>query len=343
MGCSCETRQERHAVDVSALIVNWNTCRHLRECLQSIQRTVKGLELEVIVVDNASSDGSAEMVRSEFPWVFLLANRENVGFARGNNLALSRASGGYLLVMNPDVVLLDGTLEGLVAFAREHTDAGIISPKLLNPDRTLQNFYGRIPTLSSVFFMYTHLGRWIDKHLLRNRIRKRDRYEAYGDFQEVLSFSDGGAGFSCTLIPRNVIETIGFMDERFPVFFNDGDFAMRLFRRGYKAHILPHVQAVHYGGGSVKQLNHFAYNQEWVYGLRAFHSKFRGFLYNRAMDLVLSLNVPVEFAKGVKEIFRRRRSPSSLFEPIVSFRNLLAYRPGAARPHTFKLPESLEE
>ena len=330
-------------MDVSILIVNWNTCQYLRECLQSIELTAKGLVYEVLVVDNASMDGSAEMVRSEFPWAILVASPENVGFARGNNLALSNSSGEYVLVMNPDVVLLDGTLEGLVAFAREHPNAGPMSPKFLNPDRTLQKFYGRIPTLSTVFFMYTYFGRWVDKHLLQNRMRKRDRYEAYGDFQEVLTFSDGGAGGSCTLVSRKVIERIGFMDERFPVFFNDGDFAMRLFREGYEIHILPHVQAIHHGGASVKQLDRLIYNQEWVYGLRTFYSKFRGFLYNRAIDLVLSLNVPVEFARGLKEILQRSRSPSSLFDPIVDFRKALAYRPGNARPHIFKLPERLEK
>jgi GT2 family glycosyltransferase len=304
---------------------------------------VKGLEVEVIVVDNASMDGSVEMVRNEFPWAFLVANAANVGFARGNNLALSHTSGAYVLVMNPDVVLLDGTVAGLVAFAREHPDAGIISPKLLNPDRTLQRFYGRIPTLSTVCFVYTYFGRWVDKYLLRNRMQRRERYEEYGDFQEALAFSDGGAGFCCTLIPRDVVQRIGFMDERFPLFFNDGDFAMRLFRERYLAYILPDVQAVHHGGSSVKQLNQLVYNQEWVYGLRTYYRKFRGFLYNRAIDFVLSLNVPVEFAKGLKEILQRRRSPSSLFEPIVSFWKVLAYRPGNARPHTYKLPERLEE
>ena len=156
-------------MDVSILIVNWNTCPYLRECLQSIQGTVQGLTYEVFVVDNASRDGSQEMVRSEFPWVELIANPENVGFARGNNQGLARASGEYVLVMNPDVVLLEGTLSGLIAFVRQHPDAGMTSPKLLNPDRTLQNFYGRIPSLSTVYFVYTYLGSWIDHTLFRGR------------------------------------------------------------------------------------------------------------------------------------------------------------------------------
>jgi N-acetylglucosaminyl-diphospho-decaprenol L-rhamnosyltransferase len=343
MGCFSETTLERNSVDVSILIVNWNTCRHLRECLESIQRTVSGLEIEVIVVDNASTDGSTEMVRSEFPWVILVASPENVGFARGNNLALSRASGDYVLVINPDVVFLEGTLAGLATFARERPDAGATSPKLVNPDGTFQNFHGRVPNLSILFFVYTHLGRWVDKHLLRNRVRRRARYEEYGDFQEILALSDGGAGFSCSLIPRRVIERIGFMDERFPVFFNDADFVMRMFGENYRVYILPHVQAIHYGGSSVKQLDLLVYNQEWVYGIRTFYRQYRGFLFNRVLDFFLGLNVLVELAPSLKAVLQRKKSLFSFFQPLVSFRKALAYRPGNARPHIFKLPERPEE
>ena len=331
-----------NSMDVSILIVNWNTRRYLRECLQSIQDTVKGLEYEVIVVDNASRDGSADMVRLEFPQVRLVANAENLGFARGNNLALSHASGQYLLVMNPDVVLLESTVEHLVSFARTRSDAGMLSPKLLNADRTPQSFYGRIPTLSTIFFLYTYFGVLIDRHLLKGRIMRRERYLDYGDSQEVLSFTDGGAGFCCTLIPRSAVEKVGFMDERFPVFYNDGDFGMRLFQMGYRAYILPHAQAVHYGSSSVKQLDLLTYNQEYVYGLRTFNKKFRGFLNNRVTELTLSLNVPVELVRTLWAILKRKRSPSSLFEPIVSFWKMLRYHPVNARPHIFKLPKKPE-
>jgi hypothetical protein len=328
------------SMDLSILIVNWNTCQYLRRCLQSIRETVQGLRYEVIVTDNASSDGSAAMVRSEFPEVRLLASEENLGFARGNNLAFSRSTGWAVLVMNPDVELLKGTAEGLVAFARSHPEAGVLSPKLLNPDRTFQKFYGRIPTLSTVFFVYTAPGNWLDEHVLGDRIRRWERYEEYGDFEKVLCFTDGGAGFSCTLIPRTVIEKIGFLDERFPVFFNDGDFGRRLFQAGYKACILPRVQACHHGGASVKQLGLLAYNQEFIYGLRAFYRKHRGFLYNRAIDLVLTLNLPVDFARVLVEILRRRKSLSRLMDPFSFLYKTFTYRPANARDSIHGIPSS---
>ncbi len=325
-------------MNVSILIVNWNTCPYLKQALQSIRETVRNIEYEVVVVDNASQDGSAAMVRRDFPWARLIENRRNLGFARGNNQALSVARGECILVMNPDVVLDPHTVEGLVDFAEAHPDVAVVSPKLLNPDRTFQNFYGRIPTLSTVFFLYTRIGGWIDRRLLGGRVRRRDRYEAYGDFQEVLCFRDGGAGFSCSLIPRKIIQEIGFMDERFPVFFNDGDFAMRLFRAGYRACILPHVKAVHHGGSSVKQLDRLAYNREWVYGLRAYYRKYRGIFYNRAIEAVLSLNAILEALENGRGVLRRGQPLRSLFEPFLHFSKALSYRPLIARSHIYRLP-----
>lgn len=325
-------------MDVSILIVNWNTCEYLKQCLQSIQETVQDIEYEVIVVDNASQDGSAAMVRRDFPQFRLVESPQNLGFARGNNQALSLSRGEHILIMNPDVVLDPGTVKGLISFARNHPDAGAISPKLLNPDRSLQAFYGRIPTLSTVFFVYTRIGSWIDRRLLDNRIRRRERYEEYGDFQEVLSFTDGGAGFCCSLIPRRIIAKIGFMDEQFPVFFNDGDFAIRLFRAGYRAYLLPHVEAVHYGGSSVKQLDRLAYNQEYIYGLRTYYRKYRGFIYNRAIEGALSLNVLVEVLENAWGVLRRAKPLRSLFEPFLHFAQALSYRPGSARHHIYQLP-----
>jgi hypothetical protein len=325
-------------VDVSILIVNWNTREVLRQALRSVRETVRGIEYEVIVVDNASADGSAEMVRRDFPGVRLVANARNLGFAQGNNLALARARGEHVLVMNPDVVLDPDTVKGLVAFVRDHPDAGVASPKLLNPDRTLQAFYGRIPTLATVFFLYTRVGGWIDRKLFGGRMRRRARYEDYGDFQEVLCFTDGGAGFSCSLIPRKVIEEIGFMDERFPVFFNDGDFGMRLFRAGYRAYILPHVQAVHFGGSSVRQLDRLAYNQEYVYGLRTYTRTYRGFFYCRAVEAALFLNVLFEAPGNAWGVLRRAKPLRSLLDPFVNYAKALLYRPENARRHIYRPP-----
>lgn len=314
-------------MDVSILIVNWNTRDRLAECLLSIRRTARDIAHEVIVVDNASADHSAHMVASEFPEVILVASKENLGFARANNVAFSKSRGRHLLLVNPDVVLLEGTVKGLVEFAESTPDAGVVSPKLLNPDLTPQDYYGRIPTLSTVFFVYTRAGRWIDVHILGGRTRRRDRYEKFRDFDRPLALTDGGAAFCCTLIPRAVIERIGFMDERFPVFFNDGDFAYRMFQAGYKAYIVPHLAACHYGGASVKQLAYPDYTKEWVYGLRAFYRKHKGRPYTAAADLILATDLFWDLRDTCRDILSGTSDPAALSKPFRAFRELLAYRP----------------
>ena len=314
-------------MDLSILIVNWNTRDRLAECLLSIRRTAQDIPHEVIVVDNASADSSAKMVASEFPEVLLVASKENLGFARANNVAFRKSRGRYLLLLNPDVVLLEGTVKGLVEFAEGRPDAGVVSPKLLNPDLSPQNYYGRIPTLSTVFFVYTRTGKWIDVHLFGGRIRRRDRYETYKDFDRPLALTDGGAAFCCTLIPRKVIEQIGFMDERFPVFFNDGDFACRMFEAGYKAYIVPHLAACHYGGASVKQLSFGDYTKEWVYGLRAFYRKHKGRLYSTAADLILATDLFYDLRDTCRDILSGKSGPAGISRPFRALRELLAYRP----------------
>lgn len=327
-------------MELSILIVNWNTREHLRKCLQSVRDTAGKILHEVIVVDNASEDGSASMVRSEFPEVNLLEPGENLGFAKGNNLAYSKCSGRYVLIMNPDVVLLEGTLAGLMAFADAHPDAGLSSPKLLNPDLTAQiKYYGRLPSLTAIFFIYTRPGSTLDSRVFENRFRKKERYERSGDFSEPLSFTDGGAAFCCTLVPRRLIETHGFLDERFPVFFNDGDFASRLFRAGYRAYIIPQVQACHSGGASVERLDLLSYNREFIYGLRAYCRKHRGRLYGFAVDALLSLNMFHDLGRNVRDILKRKKAPGEMITPVRDFLDVLVYTPPNAADHQGERPK----
>jgi len=137
-------------VDLSTLIVNWNTRALLADCLASVHDNVSTLErlnVQTFVVDNASSDGSAAMVRERFPWVRLIENRENVGFARANNQGIRQATGRYVLLLNSDTVVHPGALEALVAFMDAHPQAGACGPRLLNGDSTLQ--HGCVPMLTT--------------------------------------------------------------------------------------------------------------------------------------------------------------------------------------------------
>jgi hypothetical protein len=134
-------------MDVSIVIVSWNARDYLVKCLRSIEETRGTLTLEVIVVDNASSDGSPEAVAGQFPWVQLIQTGANLGFARGNNVGIVRSTGRYVYLINSDVVLLKGCLQGLVEFMDAHPAVGLAGPRILNADRTFQISMRRSPSL----------------------------------------------------------------------------------------------------------------------------------------------------------------------------------------------------
>ena len=147
-------------LDVSVIIVSYNVRAFLRQALRSVQRSLQGIRAEVFVVDNDSEDGSCTMVRQEFPEVQLIANEDNVGFAKANNQAIGRARGRYLLILNPDTVVQQCTVQKLAAFLDAHPDAGASGCQILNPDGSFAPESRRaFPTPSVAFFRATGLSR----------------------------------------------------------------------------------------------------------------------------------------------------------------------------------------
>src|SRR5687768_5713541 len=143
-------------MDLSIIIVSWNVCDLLRDCLTSIENYHGALQVETIVVDSASTDGSAAMVREEFPQVKLLAQPENVGFVGGNNLGLAAATGRYVMLLNPDTVVHPLALNKLVEYLNSHPAVGIVGPHTLNTDRTHQSTRRRFPNLITAIFESTY-------------------------------------------------------------------------------------------------------------------------------------------------------------------------------------------
>ena len=157
----CRMRESGSLPKVSVLIINWNTRELLDECLTSVFETTTSLDFEVIVLDNASSDGSAEMVAEKFPSVKLMQNQENVGFSRGNNQAAESAGGEFFLLLNSDARLLPGALETLLTFATKTEKAAVIGAQLVNPDGSFQFSYADFPNLWREFLTLSTLGRRI--------------------------------------------------------------------------------------------------------------------------------------------------------------------------------------
>src|SRR5215831_11519408 len=151
-------------MDLTVIILNWNTREDVRNCLNSIYGHPRKRSIEVIVADNASEDGSREMVRAEFPQVDLVVHPTNLGFCAGNNRAVPENPGRYILFLNADTIVSECALDSLIDFADAHPEAGIVGPKLLNPDGSLQYSCRRFPNIGAGFFRNTPLGRLFPKN-----------------------------------------------------------------------------------------------------------------------------------------------------------------------------------
>jgi GT2 family glycosyltransferase len=231
---------------LSIIIVNWNVEVLLAECLNSTFSHMGEQETEVIVVDNASTDGSVEMIRQRFPQVRLITNRDNEGFARANNRAMGIMKGDLALLLNPDTVVQSEAIPGMIGFMRENPNVGIVGCKIINPDGSPQPSAFSFPTLiddiilglrSNLFFT----GR------IANRFSRRAQQTA--NHPLAVDWVTG----ACLLIRKKTIQEIGPMDDNLFLFAEDLDWCLRTRRNGWKVVYLPSVCIVHYGGESAKK------------------------------------------------------------------------------------------
>jgi len=232
-------------MDLSIVIVSYNVREMLRDCLRSLPAGTEGLETEVFVVDNASTDGSAEMVAAEFPQVRLTASRENLGFTRGNNVALRECTGRHVLLLNPDTEAEAGALAALVRFMDSHPQAGACGPKLLNSDGSLQHNGARFPTLMREFLGVTGLRRLA--------MARYERAYGYGreDF-DLLCQVDQVSG-ACLMVRGSVMEQVGMLNERFFMFYEEIEWCHRIKAAGWEVWYVPEARVTHHWMGSVRQ------------------------------------------------------------------------------------------
>jgi len=207
-------------VDLTVVILNWNTCALLEKCLRSLVCPHRGIDVEIIVVDNASGDNSREMVRREFPQINLIVNRKNIGFGAGNNVALPHARGRYVLFLNSDTVVMNGALRAMVGYADAHTDIGILGPKLLNGDGSLQYSCRRYPNLATGFFRNTPLGRLFPRNRFATDYLMLDWDHATPRDVDWVS----GAAL---MMRRELLNHIGAFDEDYYMYCEDVDLCWR--------------------------------------------------------------------------------------------------------------------
>ena len=238
---------------LSVLIVNWNTRDKLRACLASLQDCGH----EVIVVDNASSDGSAAMVQESFPWVKLLEPGGNTGYAAGNNIAMAHASGAFLLTLNPDTEVPVGALDKALWILQEHPECGCLAPRLQGPEGEIQASVRGFPTMLGVLGAFLKLDRLFPRSVLGSyRLPafdySREQYAAQpmGTFllfrrQALEALRGGGEDLASGLRP---------FDESFPIFFNEVDLLRRMEDTGWKTLFTPAITILHHHGSSTKQV-----------------------------------------------------------------------------------------
>lgn len=226
------------AARLAVVIVSYDTRRLIRRCLESLRAFPPRGGLDVLVVDNASRDGSVEMLGAEFPWVRVLANRRNLGYAAAVNQGFDGTQSDYVLVLNPDIVVREAALDRLVEFMDAHPDAGVAAAKLLNTDGTLQHSCRGFYTPRTLLLRRTPLGRLFPNS---RTIRRHLMLDYDHATPRVVDWVIG----ACMVVRRTAVQAVGGMDERFFLYFEDVDWCFRMSRQGWKVWYVPQAEMVH--------------------------------------------------------------------------------------------------
>jgi GT2 family glycosyltransferase len=286
-------------VDVSICIVNYNAKDLLDNCIRSVLSSIKDRSFEIIVIDNASTDGSQNIAK-KYPSIKFIHNASNLGFIKANNIGIKNSTGRYVLSLNNDTVVKSGAIEKLIGFMDKTSDAGAVGPKLLNGDGSIQMQCRRgFPTPSNSIFYFLGLSRLFPK----NRI-----FGAY-----LMTYLDDAATSevdslcgAAMMVRREVIEKVGLMDESYYMYGDDIDWCYRIKRAGWKVYYLPEAEIVHYGGrgGSRRQSyrNIFEFHRAMAVFYGKHYSKGSMFLMNWLVYAGIWLKCAAEL---IKNVFRK--------------------------------------
>jgi GT2 family glycosyltransferase len=246
-------------VDLSIIVVNWNTRDLLRNCLRSIYDPPSDLDLEVIVVDNASSDHSQAMLQTEFPQVHLIRNTENVGFARANNQAIASSRGRYVLLLNSDAVLLPETLRVMVQVLDEQPEVGVVGAQLLNPDGSFQGSFADYPSLAGELLLAARLASLVYWPEYPNYPPQRSQRARTCDW----------VSGACLMARMEAIAQVGPLDETYFMYSEETDWCYRMRHHGWLVYYEPAAKVVHWIGQSSKRVperrRSLVYRSKWLF------------------------------------------------------------------------------
>jgi len=263
-------------IDLSIVIVNFNTSDYTIQCLDSIAENPPECNYEIVVVDNASTDGSADRLEEQYNYILLIRSPNNRGIAGGNNLGIKASSGRYVLLLNNDTIVNSRSLNAMVEFLDNHQDAGAVGGRLLNPDGSFQAASNKYPTLIEEFMISTRLG---------VLIRPTYPGHSYSHEVEIVDW----IGSACLLLRMTALNQVGLVDEDYFIYGDETDLQYRFSKAGWKIYYLPDVTTIHFGGRSMNRWS----RRKMVYrGKILFFQKHYGVLTTnilRAMFCILSI------------------------------------------------------
>lgn len=286
----------KDSMDLSVIIVNYNVKYFLEQALLSAEKSIKAssLNVETFVVDNASSDNSVELVKEKFPWVHLIANEENLGFSKANNIAIKKAKGRYVLLLNPDTVIEENTFDAVVKFMDTHPDAGGLGVKMIDGSgKFLPESKRGLPSPSVAFYKLTGLSRLFPKSKTFGKY-----HLSYLDENEIHSVDILSGAFM--LLKKEAIDKVGLLDEDFFMYGEDIDLSYRIIKAGYKNYYYPHTRIIHYKGESTKK-GSLNYVRMFYKAMKIFANKH--FTSGEASLYSLSINIAVFFRAAIDVVF----------------------------------------
>lgn len=292
-------------MDLSIIIVNWNVKPLLERCLASIFRQTQNLDYEIIVVDNASEDGSQEFLRQMAKIknnLKIILNKDNLGFAKANNQAVQKSSGEFILFLNPDTEILEQAIAKAVRFMRENGDCGIVGCQMIDVDGRIQPSVRNFPTFLSQLLIFLKLH-YLFPYLpvLKNYFLYNFNYYKRQEVDQVMG--------AFLMTKRKILETVGDFDEHFFLWFEEVDFCERAKRAGWKIIYDPSVKIRHFGHQSFRQA--LPYKKQKIYDQSAIHyfSKHRPIWQVKFLKLIQPLSLFLALSVQILMIFKfdRRR------------------------------------
>lgn len=254
-------------IDCSISIVNYNTRDMVLKCIESVFQHTKGISFDLTVVDNASTDGSVDAIRKQFPGVNIIANTQNLYFTKASNQGMRASKGRYALCLNPDCYIVDDVFTTLVKYMDANPKVGACGPTFLNPDGTLQSLGQRFPPFLFALFQLLFVNTAFPGNPVR---RARNYYE--DKFQEIDAMGGGGI-----LVRKEVFETAGYLDEGYLMYYEDVDWCRRIRASGWPIMHVPGTKIFHYMGAATVKVDRTFFDKILFESMLYYHRKYDGF------------------------------------------------------------------